>query len=202
MGGESCTVLRLRLMRKLAMFLNHINIFFCIGATIRTPQEIQCLQYAYPTHGSKLRCMSRSVYALDKKTQSKINTFVQYNQFSNFKTKRTALEGKDDWHFWPWLGGQALQGEEIRQGDRPGWAGRPASAGRWPLQGEKAGHREQSEQGDQPLVGGQTVQGELAGYHILKYIHLSFQPTFLTPPPSQPSWCFLILPGVFWCSVF
>ena len=67
-------------------------------------------------------------------------------------------------------------------------------AGRWPLKGEQAGQREQAEQGDQPLVGGQAVQGELAGYHILIYMYLSFQPNFF-PPVST----FMMLPDLSWC---
>ena len=40
--------------------------------------------------------------------------------------------------------------------------------GGWPLHGEQPGQGEQAEQGYQPLVGGQAVQRELAGYRILK----------------------------------
>ena len=63
-------------------------------------------------------------------------------------------------------------------------AGTPS--GSWPLQGKQAGQGEQATQGDQPLVGGQAVHGELAGYHILKKIHLLFQPNFPAAPLNLP----------------
>ena len=62
----------------------------------------------------------------------------------------------------PQLGGQALQGEQTRQGDQAGLGDQPWLWGQ-ALQKEKAGQGYQAEQGHQPLLGGGTSRQRRLG---------------------------------------